>query len=103
VASKQVSDLVPEEATITVPFGAESVIVTCRPRVYTPTFIAEHASASAVDVLPELLTGWDVLDDAGVAVPVTREGLAGVPFPVLNRVFNVVLASIRSGNFRAAA
>jgi hypothetical protein len=87
---------------LSIDFAGEKLNFAYRPAEVTPTF-------ADVFALSRALVKWDLIDDADgksepAPVPLTEQGLTGVPLPVLRAVYDAILLDTASGEaFRATS
>lgn len=77
--------------TINVTYFNDNLAVTYRPSELTPQnqsaindrIEAGDAKNILIETLCQVMVSWDVVDEAGVMLPITPETLAGAPGPLL--------------------
>jgi hypothetical protein len=79
----------PEEATLN---------LTVNPAVLTPAMEAEMTASSDIEkvtgFIEKLVVKWDLLDDAGVPIVLTADGLKDVPLMLLGLVVKGIAEAI---------
>lgn len=110
----RLSDAVSPARPITVPFVGDVLNVEYRPMSYTPEQLdkmqadaakakdPKAAVAGMVDQMLKLLVSWDLTqDDGSTPIPITAEGLRGVPLNVYTEVMRAVARDQTSGEVDA--
>jgi len=94
-----VPELVRNERTISVEIDGQEGEVTYRPGAMTPELEgvltrASDPAQAVVDVMAELLIGWDVLDENGEVLPTDAETLAALPSSLISEIYRAITADM---------
>jgi hypothetical protein len=99
----RVTDLITDRRTIQVLFGEEILSITYRPSGFTPAteeklddlVQGKRIGKPLVDFLLDTLVAWDLLDDQGNVLPISRQVLAKLPLAFLARLFRAITEDLR--------
>lgn len=111
----RLSAAVSKANTIEVEFDNEETLkVEYRPASYTPAQLSKMRAESEaaaendedaalsrmVDTMLQLLVSWDLTEDDGTEIPLTREALQHVPLNLFNEVISAVGEDQQAGKAR---
>lgn len=90
------SDIVADEAIVILPFGADKVTVGYHPGVLTTKNIKliqsnDSDPNTVIDFTCKLIASWD-LTDGGAPIPITPDGVDGIPIMILKRIVTACMA-----------
>lgn len=105
----RLTDLLPSQSWLTLPYGATAIKLAYRPGAVTPRFqkAAQAAQrdgnldASLLEPLCQLIAAWDITDEAGSLLEITPAGLETVPLPVLFAILEAITADMAPNPSRA--
>lgn len=93
----RLADKLAETKTITVTWDDDTADVSYHPNVVTPALLEQVDEAGREDnldvmgvLLEPVLDWWDVLDEKGKRIPVTRETIRNMPMPFLLKVQDAI-------------
>lgn len=89
--------------TLSVDYDGETVTIVYRPGVLTPATSDEFGKQATVEQLETMLVSWDVLDEKGKALPVSRELLDALPARFLAHLSGAILGDMRPNARRVAS
>jgi hypothetical protein len=105
----KLTDLLPSQTWLTVPFGSTAIKVAYRPGAVTPRFQKAaraaqgegNLDASLLEPLCLLIAAWDISDADGALLEITPAGLETVPLPVLFAMLNAITEDMVPNRSRA--
>lgn len=97
------TDLQGNTRTLTVEYDGDTVTIVYRPGAITPSSSQDFSRQTTADQLLELLVSWDVLDDKGKALPVSKDLLDTLPARFLAHLVSAIVGDLRPNVRRAAS
>jgi len=101
----RLSDLTKRERVVAIPFegvDAPLTVTYCPDRwtpasqaQYTELFAQQRQGKALACYVAARVVAWDLVDDAGAAIPLTEDALSGVDIAVLDRVVVGIIADMR--------
>lgn len=106
----KLSELMADEAPLTIPFELGELHVVYRPRVVTPEWQTAIGKAEMGDdyepmlygPLKEALVSWDLENSDGAPYPITSESMATIPRHILTNLLVAVIRTARPNYQRLA-
>ncbi len=97
------SDLQNNTRVLTLEYDGESVTIVYRPGVITPANSDDFNRQAVVEQLEGLLVSWDIVDDKGKPLPVTKELLDTLPARFLAHLSGAIVGDLRPNVKRAVS
>lgn len=99
----RLSELMRDTRTLTLTVGEDTLTVTYRPGGITPETEdrleslaqEQRVGQSLIALLLDTLTGWDITDDKGKALPVTEAQLRRLPLALLGQLVRAITEDMR--------
>ncbi len=90
----KLSDLKKRTKKVSIDFQKETLEVEYYINVITPAFL--RAKMEISEQLAEAIAGWDLMDDAGKAIPISLDVMVGLPVELQAMLINAITNDMRT-------